>query len=95
MKVEYISVEWSNAFDLHKAIIGLENQFVVFLRVAVLHRFYLTLFQIFEGLPPSSGFKWTFLHLNMASSVKQLTKDVLKFIRDIEHCQSQLHVWRN
>ena len=26
-------------FDLHEAIIGLENQFFVFLRVAVLHRF--------------------------------------------------------
>ena len=29
-----------NTFDLHLAIIGLENQFLVFLRVAVLHRFY-------------------------------------------------------
>ena len=29
-----------NTFDLHLVIIGLENQFVVFLRVAVLHRFY-------------------------------------------------------
>ena len=29
-----------NAVDLHKSIIGLENQFLVFLRVAVLHRFY-------------------------------------------------------
>ena len=29
-----------NTFDLHKAIIGLGNQFLVFLRVAVLHRFY-------------------------------------------------------
>ena len=29
-----------NTFDLHLAIIGLENQFAVFLRVAVLHRFY-------------------------------------------------------
>ena len=29
-------------FDLHEAIIGLENQFLVFLRVAVLHRFYCT-----------------------------------------------------
>ena len=28
-----------NAFDLYEAIIGLENQFSVFLRVAVLHRF--------------------------------------------------------
>ena len=26
--------------DLHLAIIGLENQFVVFLRATVLHRFY-------------------------------------------------------
>ena len=29
-----------NTFDLHYAIIGLENHFFVFLRVAVLHRFY-------------------------------------------------------
>ena len=27
-----------NTFDLHEAIIGLENQFLVLLRVAVLHR---------------------------------------------------------
>ena len=29
-----------NTLDLHLAITGLENQFPVFLRVAVLHRFY-------------------------------------------------------
>ena len=29
-----------NTFDLHSALIGLKNQFSVFLRVAVLHRFY-------------------------------------------------------
>ena len=29
-----------NTFDLHYAKIGLENQFLVFFRVAVLHRFY-------------------------------------------------------
>ena len=29
-----------NTFDLHLAIIGLENQFSVFLRVAILHRFF-------------------------------------------------------
>ena len=29
-----------NTVDLHEAIIGLENQFAVFLRVAVLHRVY-------------------------------------------------------
>ena len=29
-----------NNFDLHSAIIGLDNQFSVFMRVAVLHRFY-------------------------------------------------------
>ena len=40
MKVESI-VECCNTFDLHEAIIGLENQFSVFLRVAVLHRFLL------------------------------------------------------
>ena len=35
-----------NTFDLHKAIIGLENQFMVFLRVAVLHRFYCISFRL-------------------------------------------------
>ena len=29
-----------NTFDLYLAINGLENQFLVFLRVVVLHRFY-------------------------------------------------------
>ena len=29
-----------NSFDLHKAIIGLEKHFLVFLRVTVLDRFY-------------------------------------------------------
>ena len=29
-----------NTFDLHQAMIGIENQFLVFLRVAVLHGFY-------------------------------------------------------
>ena len=35
---------WSilHTFDLHYVIIGLENQFVVVLRVAILHRFYCT-----------------------------------------------------
>ena len=44
MKVESIAEcslgAFCNTFDLHKAIIGLENQFSVFFRVAVLHRFY-------------------------------------------------------
>ena len=42
MKVESFAEcsPFFNTFDLHKAIIGLENQFSVFLRVAVLHRFY-------------------------------------------------------
>ena len=31
-----------NTFDLHKAIIGLENQVLVFLRVDILDRFYCT-----------------------------------------------------
>ena len=38
MKVK--SIAFCNTFDLHQAIISLENQFLVFLRVAVLHRFY-------------------------------------------------------
>ena len=29
-----------NTFELHEAVIGLENQFLVFLRVVVLDRFY-------------------------------------------------------
>ena len=39
-----------NIFDLHLAIIRLENQFLIFLRVAVLDRFYCILFMDhFEG----------------------------------------------
>ena len=34
-----------NTFDLHYVIICLENQFVVFLGVAVLHRFYCISFE--------------------------------------------------
>ena len=41
MKVESIAA-FCNSFDLHEGIIGLENQFLVFLRGAVLHRFYCT-----------------------------------------------------
>ena len=47
MKIKSIA-EFCNVFDLHKAIIGLENQFLVFLRVVLLHRFtvlYLCMFQ--------------------------------------------------
>ena len=43
MKVDCIA-EFCNAFDLHYAILGLENQLsLVFLRVAVLDRFYCTM----------------------------------------------------
>ena len=40
MQVE--SIAFCNSFDLHYAIIGLENQFLVFLRVVVLDRIYCT-----------------------------------------------------
>ena len=42
MKVKSIAEKgaFCNIFDLHKAINGLENHFLVFLRVAVLHRIY-------------------------------------------------------
>ena len=39
MKVEGFAA-FCNALVLHLAIIGLENQFLVFLRMAVLDRFY-------------------------------------------------------
>ena len=39
IKVESIA-EGCDTFDLHLGIICLEKQFVVFLKVAVLHRFY-------------------------------------------------------
>ena len=32
-----------NTFDLHEVINSLENQFLVFLRVAILHKFYCTI----------------------------------------------------
>ena len=42
-----------NTFDPHKAIISLETQFLVFMRVAVLHRFYCS----YELLPSGLIFK--------------------------------------
>ena len=42
MQVKSIGA-FCNSFDLNLAVFGLENQFSVFLRVAVLHRFYCTL----------------------------------------------------
>ena len=45
MKVENIGA-FCNTFDLHYAIIGLENQFLVFLRVPVIHKFYCIFFFI-------------------------------------------------
>ena len=39
MKVESIA-ESAHTFDLHKGIIGIENYFLEFLRMAVLHRLY-------------------------------------------------------
>ena len=46
MKVESIA-EFCNAFNLHLAIIGHENQFLVFFKVAVLHRFYCAIMNCF------------------------------------------------
>ena len=43
MKVESFAA-FCNTFDLYLAIIGLENQVLVFLRVVILHRFYSTSF---------------------------------------------------
>ena len=40
---------FSNTFDVYSVIIGLENQFSVFLRVSVLHRFYCTVLYSTEG----------------------------------------------
>ena len=44
-----------STFDLHQAIIGLENQFLVFLRVAILHRFYCKLFSICQQNTPKDS----------------------------------------
>ena len=38
-------------FDLHKVIIGLENQFSVFFRVGVLHKFYCILRSLWIYFP--------------------------------------------
>ena len=53
MKVESIEecscsalVAFCNTFDLYLAINGLKNQFLVLLRVAVLHRFYCTCYLV-------------------------------------------------
>ena len=37
---EYSLGAFCNTFDMHKAIVGIENQFSVVLIVAVLHNFY-------------------------------------------------------
>ena len=56
MKVESIAnaplEAFCNTVDLHKAIIGIDLQFFVFLRDAVLHRFYCIL-QLFPITKPS------------------------------------------
>ena len=50
MKVESIAecplAAFSNTFDLHYAIVGLEKQFLVFLRVAYEDRFYCVFFKL-------------------------------------------------
>ena len=48
MKVESIA-ECCNTFDLHYTIIALEKQFLVFLRVAILDRFYSFGFPLWFG----------------------------------------------
>ena len=49
MKVKSIAA-FCNNFDLNYAIIGHENQFLIFTRVAVLHRLYCTHIFLFEPL---------------------------------------------
>ena len=44
------SIAECSPLDLHYAIIGLENQFFVFLRVAVLDRFYMTVGQASDSM---------------------------------------------
>ena len=43
LPLEHKTGAFCNTFDLHLAIIGTENQFLDFLRVTVLHRFYCSL----------------------------------------------------
>ena len=43
MKVESIAEAFCNTFDLHLTIFCLENQFLIFFRVAVLERVFCTL----------------------------------------------------
>ena len=47
-----------NTFDLHLVLIGLENQFLGFLREAILHRFYCNV--LIKASSLSAGFELTF-----------------------------------
>ena len=53
LKVE--SIAFCNIFVLHLVIIGIENQFSLFLRVVVLHRFYYIVWLLAINLEPSQG----------------------------------------
>ena len=72
-----------NTFDLHYlAITGLKNQFLVFLRVAVLHRFYCKLFSYFiTVLPEDPDVRYTSLRSNLQQLTSEL-KDCLAFNKE-------------
>ena len=46
---QLVAGAFCNTFDLHKAIVGLENQFLVVLRMAVLHMFYCISFLLLQS----------------------------------------------
>ena len=77
-----------NTFDLHYAIVGLENQFVVFLRVAVLHRFYCSGKRIYQRWA-NSYLPYLYTSSRYTPSVSsQLVKLHILFLRLRSRCGS-------
>ena len=78
MKVESIA-----EYSLHLSIIGIENQFLVFLRVIVLHRFYCNTHRI-SVLPEKFGNRDYLLNIETASMEDDAEYSVLaKIIRPL------------
>ena len=84
MKVESIADAplgaFCNTFDLHLAMIGLENQFLVFLRVAVLDRLYciLKVLNTFKGDNSNNTVRQN--NVNSLFSERPLSGNILHFV---------------
>ena len=78
-----------NTFDLHYAIIGLENKFLVFLRVAVLYRFYCTI-KILNSLDPDLARLGSKLFTKVGSRLQNMSLAV-KELKYFKKCLNAIH----